>query len=65
MGSERWSSRQSLRMRGGTKCTINSLASLLSMYEKEDVHDTLSSGYNRPATSIGHLNMNNNIRFVL
>jgi CRP-like cAMP-binding protein len=61
MGSERWSSRQSLRMRGGTKCTINSLASLLSMYEKEDVHDTLSSGYNRPATSIGHLNMNNNI----
>ena len=49
MGSNRWSSRQSLRMRGGGTCTVNSLASLLGMYEKEDREDS-----GRPATSMGH-----------
>ena len=37
LGSQRWSPSMSFRMRGGTKCTVNSLASLLSMYQQEDI----------------------------
>ena len=62
LGSQRWSLRQSQRMRGGTPCTVGSLSSLLSTFEEEDKRDSYqrpsrwSRLKQRPSTSMGQSN---------
>ena len=56
MGSQRWSVRQSKRMRGGTPCTVASLSSLLNKFEIQDEQDAMAdpTAVHRPSTSMGH-----------
>ena len=56
MGSQRWSVRQSKRMRGGTPCTVASLSSLLNRFEIQDKQDAMAdpTAVHRPSTSMGH-----------
>ena len=43
LGSQRWSLRQSKRMRGGTPCTVGSLSTLLNRFEEEDANDAVQN----------------------